>query len=128
MNGFFEEDQKLTPCQCNFEGGQDTIFCDRHKCTKTKHLHSLCQHSPQYFDLWEKGEGPMQNSLVQDFEESGPIKVSRELLERRNKMHNQKESEKIPPKKKQDFLRWTMKNILWEMKIFPSSLKDWEIQ
>ena len=81
MSGFFEEDKKLTPCQCSFAEGQDTIFCDRHQCSKTKHLHSLCQKRQAYFDMWEKGEGPLQDNFDQDFEETGPIRVSREKKE-----------------------------------------------
>ena len=30
-------------------------------CTKTKNMQELCSFDQRYFDLWEMGEGPMQN-------------------------------------------------------------------
>ena len=90
MDKPFEEDKKLTPCQCSFKEGKDTIFCNRHECVKTKHLHSLCQQRQEYFELWEKGEGPMQNSLVRNTKETGPVTVSRELLKQRDEILSQK--------------------------------------
>jgi len=90
MSGFFEEGKKPTPCQCRIKKGENTVFCDRHKCVKTKHLHTLCQRNQGYFDLWERGEGPMQDSLAQNVEETGPILVPRELSKQRDEIINQK--------------------------------------
>jgi hypothetical protein len=52
---------ETTQCQCQFPDGQDTIFCERHQCTKTRPLHHLCKHREDYFHLWEDGHGPMQD-------------------------------------------------------------------
>ena len=60
--GFFESNKK-TPCQCEFNTDGGSFYCSRHKCDKSKHLHSLCKNSQRYFDLWEKNEGPLQDRL-----------------------------------------------------------------
>ena len=60
--GFFEP-VSPTPCQCEIAEGQDSLFCNRHQCLKSKHLHSLCKNNRQYFDLWEREEGPNQEKL-----------------------------------------------------------------
>jgi len=52
---------ETTQCQCQFPDDQDTIFCERHQCTKTRPLHNLCKFREDYYQLWESGEGPMQN-------------------------------------------------------------------
>ena len=52
---------ETTQCQCQFPDGQNTIFCERHQCTKTKSLHNLCKFREDYYQLWESGEGPMQS-------------------------------------------------------------------
>ena len=52
---------KTTPCQCQIDAKGGAIFCDRHQCTKTKNMQELCSFDQRYFDLWEMGEGPMQN-------------------------------------------------------------------
>ena len=51
---------ETTQCQCQFPDGQNTIFCERHQCTKTRPLHNLCKFREDYYQLWESGEGPMQ--------------------------------------------------------------------
>ena len=56
-----EPTDEATQCQCQFANGQNTIFCERHQCTKTRPLHHLCKHRQDYFQLWEDGHGPMQN-------------------------------------------------------------------
>ena len=53
---------ETTQCQCQFPDGEDTIFCERHQCTKTRPLHHLCKHREDYFQLWEDGHGPMHNA------------------------------------------------------------------
>jgi hypothetical protein len=45
----------LTPCECPIAG-----YCPRHKCEKVPHWHWLCKTQPDYFDAWERGEGPGQ--------------------------------------------------------------------
>ena len=57
--GFFEPNSN-TGCQCSIPDGEASVFCDRHKCLKSKHMHSLCQRNPKYFAMWERGEGPNQ--------------------------------------------------------------------
>jgi hypothetical protein len=52
---------KKTPCQCQIDNSQDAIFCEKHQCVKSKHLQELCAFDQRYFDLWESGEGPMQD-------------------------------------------------------------------
>lgn len=42
-----------TPCDCAAAG-----FCQRHKCNKNGHFHTLCKTRPDYFELWEQGRGP----------------------------------------------------------------------
>tara|TARA_B100000809_G_scaffold265317_1_gene323771 strand:- start:402 stop:1034 length:633 start_codon:yes stop_codon:yes gene_type:complete len=54
-----------TPCQCKMEEGSGSIFCNRHQCIKSKSLHSLCKNRMAYFEMWENGEGPMQDPLNQ---------------------------------------------------------------
>ena len=53
-----------TPCACEFNDDQKAIFCDRHKCLKTKSLHTLCKNRHDYFEMWENGNGPMQSMRV----------------------------------------------------------------
>ena len=63
---------ETTQCQCNFPDGQNTIFCDRHKCTKTKPLYHLCKYREDYYQLWESGHGPMQTVSKYQVEEERP--------------------------------------------------------
>ena len=56
---------KKTPCQCKLDNSQDAIFCEKHQCVKSKHLQELCAFDQRYFDLWENGEGPMQDPISQ---------------------------------------------------------------
>jgi len=53
---------ETTQCQCQFPDGQETIFCERHQCIKTRPLHHLCKYREDYFQLWENGHGPMQDA------------------------------------------------------------------
>jgi hypothetical protein len=46
-----------TGCECPAAG-----FCSRHKCTKVEHWHKLCQTNSEYFDLYERGNGPGQQT------------------------------------------------------------------
>jgi len=55
----------ITPCQCKMEEGAGSIFCNRHQCMKSRSLHGLCKNRMAYFELWENGEGPMQDQLSQ---------------------------------------------------------------
>tara|TARA_R100000008_G_C3566715_1_gene159546 strand:+ start:704 stop:1237 length:534 start_codon:yes stop_codon:yes gene_type:complete len=64
-----------TPCECKFQEGQE-LYCDRHKCVKTKQLHELCQYSQGYFDLWEQGEGPLQAVFHKEEEKPAEEEVS----------------------------------------------------
>lgn len=54
-----------TPCECKMAEGANSIFCNRHQCIKSKSLHSLCKTRADYFQMWEDGEGPMQDALSQ---------------------------------------------------------------
>jgi len=53
------EGPQLTPCQC--KTGDGSIFCNPHQCTKSPSLQNLCKTRMDYFEMWEKGEGPMQS-------------------------------------------------------------------
>ncbi|MFQ5732191.1 MAG: hypothetical protein ACE5KM_09570 [Planctomycetaceae bacterium] len=44
-------------CECRQPG-----WCERHQCYKTEHWHRLCQTRQGYFQLWEAGRGPGQNT------------------------------------------------------------------
>ena len=44
---------RKTVCECVAAG-----FCPRHRCNKTDHFAKLCRERPEYFDAWERGEGP----------------------------------------------------------------------
>jgi ADP-heptose:LPS heptosyltransferase len=46
---------KVTPCECTGPG-----YCPRHRCDKVPHWFKLCQSDPDFFALWEKGDGPGQ--------------------------------------------------------------------
>ena len=99
--GFFSEQGELdrnksetfesprTPCQCEIEDGQGHIYCERHKCIKTESLCHLCQFRQDYFDLWERGAGPMQSLLpeksekIEEAEEIEPQKHHEETFEQR---------------------------------------------
>ena len=69
---------ETTQCQCQFPDGHNTIFCEIHKCIKTKPLHNLCKYREDYYQLWENGEGPMQNMEMtprpQPKKQSEPVK------------------------------------------------------
>ena len=60
-----EYPEKTTPCQCKIEESNDTIFCNKHQCYKSRNMQELCAFNQKYFDLWETGEGPMQNILIE---------------------------------------------------------------
>jgi len=46
----------VTGCECPSPGK-----CKRHRCRKSPHLWQLCQTREDYFQLWERGEGPGQS-------------------------------------------------------------------
>jgi len=52
-----------TPCQCQMAEDENSIFCNRHQCLKSKSLHGLCKNRMDYFEMWEDGEGPMQDPV-----------------------------------------------------------------
>ena len=52
-----------TPCQCKMSGNEKPVFCDRHQCIKTPSLQRLCKTRMDYFEMWEKGKGPMQDPV-----------------------------------------------------------------
>ena len=54
-----------TPCECPFADGSNAIMCDRHKCIKSRSLHHLCKTRMDYYNMWENGEGPMQDPISQ---------------------------------------------------------------
>jgi hypothetical protein len=64
-----------TPCQCKMKPDSDGFFCDRHKCLKSASLHTLCQTKQSYFDLWEQGRGPLQDSYGRAMQKRGYKKV-----------------------------------------------------
>lgn len=47
----------VTLCECPAPGD-----CPRHGCRKNAHLHNLCRTRQDYFDLWERGQGPCLGS------------------------------------------------------------------
>ena len=63
--GFFPT-EKEHKCQCQFAQGETMIHCERHGVMKTRHLHKLCQKSPEYFNAWEAGRGPNQSLTPRD--------------------------------------------------------------
>ena len=56
------EGVQMTPCPCKAKG-DGPIFCDRHQCMKSPSLQSLCKTDLRYFELWEDGNGPMQDPI-----------------------------------------------------------------
>ena len=54
-NQVIEAAQTVTKCECKGPG-----HCDRHQCGKTAHFHEMCRTRPDYFRLWEQGQGPGQ--------------------------------------------------------------------
>ena len=50
-----------TDCQCEFNDGEGSIFCERHQVIKTRSLFELCRQRHDYFQLWEEKRGPFQN-------------------------------------------------------------------
>lgn len=60
-NQILEAATAKTSCECPAAG-----FCQRHKCQKNAHFHSLCQNRPDYFDLWENGRGPCMGVAAPD--------------------------------------------------------------
>jgi hypothetical protein len=47
----------MTGCECEQPG-----WCPRHQCEKTEHWHMLCRTQRDYFQLWEQGRGPGQQT------------------------------------------------------------------
>jgi hypothetical protein len=47
----------LTPCDCTGPG-----FCPRHASEKNDYLYLLCRTRLEYFEAWERGEGPLQHA------------------------------------------------------------------
>lgn len=64
-----------TGCQCQMSENQNVIFCDKHQCTKTKSLYSLCKTREDYFKMWEDGRGPMQDNLSKMMLEKRPQEI-----------------------------------------------------
>tara|TARA_R110000824_G_scaffold14985_3_gene63338 strand:+ start:8840 stop:9460 length:621 start_codon:yes stop_codon:yes gene_type:complete len=72
FSGYVKEEEheappqlEATPCKCAFAEGANAIMCDKHKCIKSKSLHHLCQTRMDYYEMWESGEGPMQDPISQ---------------------------------------------------------------
>lgn len=83
----------ITPCQCQMDSKSRGIFCDRHKCMKSKSLHTLCQTRQDYFEMWEEGVGPMQNVHEKEMKKRGYEKL--ELKEGEEVIVEKKEEEKF---------------------------------
>lgn len=49
----------MTKCVCPKAG-----WCERHKVDKPSTLWHLCQTRVDYFEAWERGEGPLQKLVV----------------------------------------------------------------
>ena len=49
----------LTPCECQQPG-----WCERHQCWKPAAWHLLCRRQQQYFEAWERGEGPRLDTVL----------------------------------------------------------------
>lgn len=49
---------RTTPCVCPAAG-----FCERHGVDKPAHWHELCRTRKEYFEMWEAGKGPGQESV-----------------------------------------------------------------
>ncbi len=80
-----------TPCQCKMNPDSDGFFCDRHKCLKSRSLHTLCQTRNDYYEGGEDGKGPMQDSHGQIMERQGRKRV--ELQEGEEVIVNKQEEE-----------------------------------
>lgn len=57
----------VTGCTCTTAG-----WCERHRCRKNAHWFQLCQTRPDYFQLWETGQGPGQQSVAPASPASAP--------------------------------------------------------
>jgi hypothetical protein len=62
-------------CEC-----QNSGWCPRHRINKTEHLHNLCKTDEEYFDIWETGMGPLQDSLTEEERESITDKTKKESI------------------------------------------------
>jgi len=96
------EPQATTPCECKFSGSQTGIFCDRHQCIKSRSLHRLCQTRQSYFDMWEEGDGPMQDPLNRIMVEKGKINVTQ--TEQEGTTFFNAEGERVFPNKNEYFM------------------------
>ena len=47
--------EQVTPCECDKAG-----WCERHRCEKPELLFQLCRRRADFFERWERGEGPLQ--------------------------------------------------------------------
>ena len=50
----------MSECQCQFPEGENRVWCECHKCWKTRNWHKLCQTREDYRALWDEGRGPGQ--------------------------------------------------------------------
>ena len=85
----------ITPCQCQMDSESNGVFCDRHKCLKSKSLHTLCQTRQDYFKMWEEGVGPMQDMYQKQMIRQGYEKVKMEEGEEVIVQERQEEEEKF---------------------------------
>ena len=86
----------ITPCQCKMEEGAGSIFCNRHQCMKSRSLHGLCKNRMAYFEMWENGEGPMQDRLSQimasSYREDEKRKIQEQIQEQMGAFKAEKHS------------------------------------
>ena len=52
--------EHLTNCECSAPG-----YCARHRCEKNRFRFEMCRRSIGWFDAWERGRGPGQQSSIQ---------------------------------------------------------------
>jgi hypothetical protein len=53
--------QAINDCECIHDGSKE-FFCHRHGINKPAHFVELCKYHKDYWDAWEAGRGPRQNT------------------------------------------------------------------
>ena len=49
----------VTPCECEGPG-----WCERHQCYKPPHWFQMCRRRQDYFQAWERGQGPRREKAA----------------------------------------------------------------
>ena len=65
----------ITQCECTLAG-----HCKRHNVSKTKHHVKLCQERPEFFEAWERGNGPGQKWSQSDKDARSNVDATRAMV------------------------------------------------